>query len=44
MQGGYSLPPDQQEAASPLHLSPKRENPAGPSRVGLDSRAEEEDT
>ena len=44
MQEGHSLPPNQQEATSPLHLSTKGENPAGPPRVGLDSRAEEEDT
>ena len=36
--------PDQQTAATPLHLSPERENHAGPPCVGLDSRAEEEDT
>ena len=44
MQEGHSLPPDQQEATSPLHLSSKGENPAGPLRVGLDPRAEDEDT
>ena len=37
-------PPINQKAASPLHLSPERENLAGPPRVGLDSRAKEEDT
>ena len=41
---GTVYPPDQQKAASPLHLSPERKNLAGPSRVGLDSGAEEEDT
>ena len=44
MQSGHSLPPDQLKAASPLHLSQEGENHAGPSRVGLDSGAEEEDT
>ena len=39
-----SLPPDQQTAATPLHLSPERENLARPSRFGLDSGAEEKDT
>ena len=37
-------PPNRQKATSPLHLSSKGENLAGPPRVGLDSRAEEEDT
>ena len=44
MQEGHSSPPDRQTAATPLHLSPERENLARPSRVGLDPRAEEEDT
>ena len=43
-QSGHSLPPDQPKAASPLHLSPEGENHTGPSRVRLDSGAEEEDT
>ena len=41
---GTAYPPDQPKAANPLHLSPEGENHAGPSHVGLDSGAEEEDT
>ena len=43
MQEGHSLPPNGPEAASPLYLSPQRENRIGPLRTGLDGRAEEED-
>ena len=41
---GTTHPPDRQKATSPLHLSSKGENFAGPSRVGLDSGAEDEET
>ena len=44
MQDGHNLPPDQQKAASPLHLSQEGENLTRPLRVGLDPGAEEEDT
>ena len=44
MQTGHSLLPDQPKSAGPLHLSPEGENHAGPSRIRLDSGAEEEDT
>ena len=37
------LTPSQSKAASPLHLSHEGENPAGPSCVGLDSSAAEND-
>ena len=42
-QEGHSLPPGGPEAASPLYLSHKGENPARPPRIGLDGRTEEED-
>ena len=41
---GQGYPPIDRKAASPLHLSPKGENHAGPPRTGLDRGAEEEDT
>ena len=39
----HSLPPDQSKAASPLHLLQEGENHTGPSCVGLDSGAAEDD-
>ena len=41
---GHNLPPDQQKVANPLHLSHEGKDHTGPSRVRLDSGAEEEDT